>query len=258
MILNHVDNSKMDQKFTDFGYKKVSKQNKNDLVADVFNSVADHYDLMNDLMSFGLHRLWKRQAVTLSGVKDGQSVLDVASGTGDLSILFKRQVGQQGSVFMVDINSAMLSKGRDRLIDSGFVSNVYYVHADVELLPFVDNSFDCISMAFGLRNVTDKKRVLRSIFAKLRYGGCLIILEFSKVELSLLQHLYDVYSFNIIPKIGRFVANAEESYQYLVESIRLHPDQETLLDMIKVAGFSRVEYFNLMGGVVAIHRAYKL
>jgi len=248
----------MNSKTTDFGYQKVVSEDKASLVSEVFRSVAGNYDLMNDLMSFGTHRLWKRHAINLSGIKKGQSVLDVAGGTGDLSKLFHQRVGKEGTVLMSDINSAMLLEGRDKLIDAGIVSGIDYVQANAEVLPFADNSFDCISIGFGLRNVTDKQKAINSMFEKLRYGGCLIILEFSKVELASLASIYDKYSFKVIPKIGKFVAKDEASYQYLVESIRMHPDQETLKGMIETAGFSRVEYFNLMGGVVAIHRAYKL
>jgi len=248
----------MNSKTTDFGYQKVASEDKASLVSEVFRSVAGNYDLMNDLMSFGTHRLWKRHAINLSGIKKGQSVLDVAGGTGDLSKLFHQRVGKEGTVLMSDINSAMLLEGRDKLIDAGIVSGIDYVQANAEVLPFADNSFDCISIGFGLRNVTDKQKAINSMFEKLRYGGCLIILEFSKVELASLASIYDKYSFKVIPMIGKFVAKDEASYQYLVESIRMHPDQETLKGMIETAGFSRVEYFNLMGGVVAIHRAYKL
>ena len=248
----------MNSKTTDFGYQKVASEDKASLVSEVFRSVAGNYDLMNDLMSFGTHRLWKRHAINLSGIKKGQSVLDVAGGTGDLSKLFHQRVGKEGTVLMSDINSAMLLEGRDKLIDAGIVSGIDYVQANAEVLPFADNSFDCISIGFGLRNVTDKQKAINSMFEKLRYGGCLIILEFSKVELASLASIYDAYSFNVIPKIGKFVAKDETSYQYLVESIRMHPDQETLKGMIETAGFSRVEYFNLTAGVVAIHRAYKL
>ncbi len=248
----------MNNKTTDFGYQKVAAEEKVKRVAAVFRSVAGNYDLMNDLMSFGAHRLWKRHAVNLSGVKKGQAVLDVAGGTGDLSKLFHQRVGKQGSVLVSDINNAMLLEGRNKLIDAGIISGIDYVQANAESLPFADNSFDCISIAFGLRNVTDKQKALESMFAKLRYGGCLIILEFSKIEIASLKRFYDAYSFNVIPKIGKFVAKDEASYQYLVESIRMHPDQETLKGMLETAGFSSVDYFNMTGGVVAIHRAYKL
>ncbi|MCK5432713.1 MAG: class I SAM-dependent methyltransferase [Gammaproteobacteria bacterium] len=248
----------MNSKSTDFGYQEVTPEEKTNRVMEVFRSVSGSYDVMNDLMSFGAHRLWKRHAVHLSGIKKGQSVLDVAGGTGDLSRLFHQRVGKEGSVLMTDINSAMLHEGRDKMIDAGIVSGIDYVQVNAEILPFANNSFDCISIAFGLRNVTDKQRAINSMFEKLRYGGCLIILEFSKIKLSSLSRLYDAYSFNVIPKIGKIVAKDEASYQYLVESIRMHPDQETLKGMIETAGFSKVEYFNLAGGIVAIHRAYKL
>jgi demethylmenaquinone methyltransferase / 2-methoxy-6-polyprenyl-1,4-benzoquinol methylase len=248
----------MNSKSTDFGYQEVTPEEKTSRVTEVFRSVSGNYDVMNDLMSFGVHRLWKRQAVHLSGVKKSQSVLDVAGGTGDLSKLFHQRVGKEGNVLMTDINSAMLHEGRDKMIDAGIVSGIDYAQANAEVLPFADNSFDCINIAFGLRNVTDKQKAINSMFEKLRYGGCLIILEFSKIKLSLLSHLYDAYSLNVIPKIGKIVAKDEASYQYLVESIRMHPDQETLKGMIEAAGFSKVEYFNLTGGIVAIHRAYKL
>ena len=248
----------MNTKSTDFGYQEVTPEEKTSRVTEVFRSVSGSYDVMNDLMSFGVHRLWKRQAVHLSGVKTGQSVLDVAGGTGDLSRLFHQRVGKQGSVLMTDINSAMLHEGRDKMIDAGIVSGINYAQVNAEVLPFANNSFDCINIAFGLRNVTDKQKAINSMFEKLRYGGCLIILEFSKTRLSLLSRLYEAYSFNVIPKIGKMVAKDETSYQYLVESIRMHPDQETLKGMIEAAGFSKVEYFNLTGGIVAIHRAYKL
>jgi len=248
----------MNSKSTDFGYQEVTPEEKTNRVMEVFRSVSGSYDVMNDLMSFGAHRLWKRHAVHLSGIKKGQSVLDVAGGTGDLSRLFHQRVGKEGSVLMTDINSAMLHEGRDKMIDAGIVSGIDYVQANAEVLPFANNSFDCISIAFGLRNVTDKQKAINSMFEKLRYGGCLIILEFSKTKLSSLRRLYDAYSFNVIPKIGKIVAKDEASYQYLVESIRMHPDQETLKGMIETAGFSKVEYFNLAGGIVAIHRAYKL
>ena len=248
----------MNSKSTDFGYQEVTPEEKTNRVSEVFRSVSGNYDVMNDLMSFGAHRLWKRQAVHLSGIKKGQSVLDVASGTGDLSRLFNQRVGKEGRVLMTDINSAMLYEGRDKMIDAGIVSGIDYVQANAEVLPFANNSFDCISIAFGLRNVTDKQKAINSMFEKLSYGGCLIILEFSKTKLSSLRCLYDAYSFNVIPKIGKIVAKDEASYQYLVESIRMHPDQETLKGMMETAGFSKVEYFNLTGGIVAIHRAYKL
>lgn len=248
----------MDEKTADFGYQKVTPEDKTNRVTGIFHSVADNYDLMNDLMSLGLHRLWKRQALYLAGIRKGQVVLDLASGTGDLSKLLHQCVGESGHVFSVDINRSMLDKGRDKLINEGITSGISHVQADAEVLPFANNSFHCICIAFGLRNITDKQRAIATMFDKLRYGSCLIIVEFSRMKLSLLRPLYDRYSFNIIPKIGKLVAKDEGSYRYLVESIRMHPDQETLKAMLEQAGFSNVEYFNLAGGIVAIHRSYKL
>lgn len=248
----------MDNQQTDFGYKKVTAKEKTHLVAEVFDSVANNYDLMNDLMSFGQHRIWKKYIIYCSGIKAGQSVLDIASGTGDITKLLQQKTGKTGAVFSMDINANMLQQGRDKLINAGIVSGVHYVQGNAEELPFSDQSFACITIAFGLRNITDKHKAIQSIFTKLQYSGCLIILEFSKLQLSLLQPLYDIYSFDIIPKIGKFVAKDETSYQYLIESIRTHPDQETLANMLKKEGFAKVEYQNLMGGIVAMHKAYKL
>lgn len=247
-----------DNKFTDFGYQEIRTDEKTQRVTSVFDSVSDHYDLMNDLMSLGIHRWWKKQAAYLSGVRQRQSVLDIAGGTGDMSALFYQRVMPDGQVLIVDINNKMLNKGRDRLINSGIVAGINYVQADAECLPFKDNSFDCVNIAFGLRNVTDKQKAIQSMFDKLRYGGCLIILEFSTITLPLLRRIYDAYSFKIIPKIGKLIAQDEASYQYLVESIRRHPDQDNLKDMLVRAGFCKVDYFNLTAGMVAIHRAYKL
>ena len=243
---------------TDFGFEKIPSADKTRRVAGVFSSVSSRYDLMNDLMSFGVHRLWKRFAVSLSGVREGQIILDVAGGTGDLAVLFHQRVGEDGRVLITDINNAMLTQGRNKLIDKGIIKGIDYVQANAEHLPFPDNSFDCISVAFGLRNVTDKQAALKSIYEKTKYGGCMVILEFSKTALPWLRRLYDVYSFKVIPWLGKVVANDEESYRYLVESIRVHPDQETLKHMIEDAGFTRVDYYNLTGGIVAIHKACKL
>lgn len=248
----------MNDDMTHFGYQRVTPADKTARVGRVFDSVADRYDLMNDLMSFGLHRLWKHQLVYLSGLRRGQAVLDVAAGTGDLSLLLRRRTGAQGHVCMLDLNAAMLDKGRDKMINHGIVSGVSYVRATAEDLPFLDHSFDCVCIAFGLRNVADQAAALSSIYAKLRYGACLLVLEFSKVESALLDQLYRLYSFKIIPRIGRVVAADEDSYRYLVESIRMHPDQEALTGMLRAAGFGKVEYHNLSGGIVAIHRAWKL
>ncbi|MBI4005651.1 MAG: class I SAM-dependent methyltransferase [Gammaproteobacteria bacterium] len=243
---------------TDFGFQKILPEDKSRRVAKVFSSVSSRYDLMNDLMSIGVHRLWKRFAVHISGVKKGQTVLDVAGGTGDLAFLFHQRVGEEGRVLLTDINNDMLMHGRNKFIDKGIINGINCVQADVEHLPFQENSFDCICIAFGLRNVTDKQAALKSIYEKTKYGGCIIILEFSVVILSWLKRLYDAYSFKIIPWLGKVVANDEESYRYLVESIRMHPDQETLKHMIEDAGFTKVDYYNLSGGIVAIHKAYKL
>ena len=246
-----------DPSTTDFGFERIPRESKTRRVTEVFSSVSSRYDLMNDLMSFGMHRGWKRFAVYLSGVREGQAVLDVASGTGDLARLFHRRVGGQGRVVVADINGEMLRRARERLIDRGIAGGIDYVLANAELLPFHPNSFDCLSIAFGLRNVTDKEAALRSMHATLKYGGCLIVLEFSRVVLPWLEKLYDSYSFGIIPWLGRTVANDKDSYRYLVESIRMHPDQETLKDMILAAGFPLVDYHNLSGGIVAVHRAHK-
>ena len=243
---------------TNFGFEKVSFEQKTQRVGQVFDSVAERYDLMNDLMSFGLHRLWKRAALELSGVKPGDRVLDIAGGTGDLTRLFSRLVGTSGEVVLADINAAMLKRGRARLIDDGLVDNICYVRADAEQLPFQDCLFDCICIAFGLRNVTHKENALQSFYGALKPGGRLIVLEFSKPVLPLLNQLYDFYSFRILPKIGEWIAQDRASYQYLAESIRMHPDQTTLKQMIDMAGFERSDFFNLSGGIVALHRGFKL
>ncbi len=243
---------------THFGFQSVESEKKKELVGAVFDSVADRYDIMNDLMSFGVHRLWKRFAINQSGVRAGQSVLDLAGGTGDLAAKLSERVGSTGSVILADINESMVTVGRDRLIDSGIVGNVHYSLADAEQLPFAENSFHCVTMAFGLRNVTDKQRALGSIFNTLKPGGRLLVLEFSKPVLPVLSKAYDVYSFNALPAMGKLVANDADSYRYLAESIRKHPDQDTLLEMMQTAGFERCEYHNLTGGVVALHKGFKL
>ena len=241
----------------DFGYQKVARSEKKNLVANVFQSVAAKYDVMNDLMSFGIHRLWKRYTIDCSGVRKGMKILDIAGGTGDLTAQFSRRVGPEGEVVLADINDAMLKVGRDKLRDRGVVGNVRYVQADAEELPFDDNSFDVITIAFGLRNVTDKDKALRSMLRVLKPGGRLLILEFSKPVSEPLNQAYDFYSFNILPKMGQVVANDADSYQYLAESIRMHPDQETLKSMMETAGYEKVDYQNMTGGVVALHRGYK-
>ncbi len=240
---------------THFGFETVAEEEKARRVAGVFNSVAGKYDLMNDLMSAGLHRLWKRFAVGVSGVREGQRVLDVAGGSADLTRLFLKKVGNSGQVVLTDINNAMLRVGRDRVLDEGIVTPT--TQCDAEHLPFPDNYFDCVSNAFGLRNVTHKDAALREMHRVIRPGGRVIVLEFSKIAKPL-EPLYDAYSFKLLPKIGELVANDADSYRYLAESIRMHPGQEELKKMMEEAGLERVEYFNLTGGVVAVHRGYKL
>ena len=240
---------------THFGFKTVSEEEKAKHVAGVFNSVAGKYDVMNDLMSVGLHRLWKRFAVGVSGVREGQRVLDVAGGSADLSRLFIKMTGSSGQVVLTDINNAMLRVGRDRLLDEGAATPV--AQCDAEHLPFPDNYFDCVSNAFGLRNVTHKDAALREMQRVLKPGGRAIVLEFSKIAKPL-EPIYDAYSFKLLPRIGQLVANDADSYRYLAESIRMHPGQEELKKMMEQAGLERVDYFNLTGGVVAVHRGYKL
>jgi demethylmenaquinone methyltransferase/2-methoxy-6-polyprenyl-1,4-benzoquinol methylase len=247
-----------DDRTTHFGFQNVPESAKAGLVAGVFDSVAERYDLMNDLMSLGLHRLWKRFAVAQSGVRAGQIVLDVAGGTGDLACSFAERVGDRGYVTIVDINRSMLNVGRRRLADRGIVGNVVFVQADAEALPFDDDHFDCISIGFGLRNVTHMEQALLSMLRVLKPGGCLLVLEFSQPTQPLIAKVYDAYSFSVLPLLGRYVANDEHSYRYLAESIRKHPDPETLKSMMEDVGFERVRYFNLSAGVVALHKAYKL
>ena len=242
---------------THFGYRDVPNEEKAKLVAEVFRSVAPKYDLMNDVMSFGMHRLWKRFTIQQANIRPGQKILDVASGTGDLAREFAKLVGIDGKVVMTDINEAMLSVGRDRMIDAGIVGNLECVQADAEDLPFESNYFDCVTIAFGLRNVTDKAKALRSMYRVLKPGGKLLILEFSKPTVPLLSKLYDAYSFNIIPKMGEWITKDRASYQYLVESIRKHPDQDILKNMLKEAEFADVEYFNLNAGIIALHKGWK-
>jgi len=243
-------------KTVDFGYERVSADEKTARVRGVFDSVADNYDLMNDLMSGGLHRLWKRFALSQTGLRPGQRALDVASGTGDLGAGLARQVGPGGLAVLTDINREMLSRGRDRLIDRGFASQVAYVIANAEMLPFPDTSFDCVTIGFGLRNVTDKIAALASMKRVLRPGGRLLVLEFSKPQLAALQPAYDAYSFNILPRLGSIIAGDEASYRYLAESIRMHPDQETLASMIRMAGFDECRWHNLAGGIAALHLGF--
>ena len=245
-------------KTTHFGFTQVDPGEKTRRVGEVFSSVASRYDLMNDLMSFGIHRAWKRYTIHISQVKSGARVLDVAGGTGDMSVLFRKAVGETGLVVTSDINNAMLSEGRDRQLDRGISSGLQFVQANAEALPFRKNYFDCACIAFGLRNVTDKDAALRSMYESVKFGGKVVILEFSRVVLPLLRQLYETYSFEFIPRLGELIAKDRDSYQYLVESIRMHPDQETLKAMLQTAGFARVDYHNLSGGIVAIHKAHKL
>jgi len=243
-------------KTTHFGYKEVDVEKKQGLVKGVFDSVAGKYDLMNDVMSMGTHRLWKNYTISSSNVKEGDPVLDIAGGTGDLAIKFRKKVGPEGKVILSDINDSMLLEGRKNPLNHGVI-DVDFVQANAESLPFEDNTFDCVSIAFGLRNVTHKDAALKQMHRVLKKGGTLLILEFSKVENKTLEKIYDLYSFNLIPKFGEFFANDEDSYQYLAESIRKHPDQETLKNMVLDAGFEFCEYHNLTGGIVALHKAIK-
>ena len=247
----------MSDKTTHFGYKTVKVEEKAGKVAEVFHSVAGKYDLMNDLMSGGVHRLWKRMTIEMSGVRRGDTVLDIAGGTGDLTAKFSRIVGPEGTVILADINDSMLRVGRDRLTDLGIVNNVKFSQADAQYLPFPDNSFDVITIAFGLRNVTDKDLALRSMLRVLKPGGRLLVLEFSSPVNPLLSKIYDTYSFSILPKLGKLFASDADSYQYLAESIRMHPDQETLQGMMDHAGFANTDFHNMTGGVVALHRGVK-
>jgi demethylmenaquinone methyltransferase/2-methoxy-6-polyprenyl-1,4-benzoquinol methylase len=239
---------------THFGYQQVDEAEKAKKVGEVFTSVATRYDLMNDLMSMGMHRLWKRFAVDLCGLREGQQVLDVASGSGDLALAMKRRVGETGRVVMTDINGAMLGVGRDKLVDAGIQPPA--AQCDAEKLPFASNSFDCVTVAFGLRNMTHKDRALAEMARVTRPGGRVLVLEFSKVWKPL-ERPYDTYSFTVLPRLGKLFAKDEESYRYLAESIRVHPDQETLKRMMVDAGLTRVEYFNMAAGVVAVHRGFK-
>ncbi len=242
---------------THFGYETVTREDKEKRVAGVFHSVAQQYDLMNDLMSFGIHRLWKRFAIQVSGVRPGQRVLDLAAGTGDLSMLFADRVGSSGTVIVSDINDSMLSVGRNRLTDRGYAGNVQFVLANAEKLPFVSNSFDIVSIGFGLRNVTDKDAALAEMARVLKPGGRVLVLEFSKPVATPLSQVYDAYSFNVLPRLGRMITGDADSYRYLAESIRMHPDQRTLKSMMEKSGLDRCEFFNMTGGIVALHRGFK-
>ena len=242
---------------THFGYQSVAADEKAGLVKDVFDSVASRYDIMNDLMSGGLHRLWKRHTVNQAAARPGDVILDLAGGTGDLARAFARKVGPDGHVVLADINAAMLRQGRTRLVDAGVAGNLSIAQVDAQNLPFADSTFNCITMAFGLRNVTDKDTALRSMFKTLRPGGKAMILEFSEPAKAL-KPAYDLYSFKVLPLLGKLVARDSDSYQYLAESIRVHPDQETLKSMMEEAGFERCRYQNLAGGIVALHIGYRI
>ena len=241
----------------DFGYEQVPAREKARRVRAVFDSVADKYDVMNDLMSAGVHRLWKRYTLGQTGLRPGESALDVAGGTGDLAAGMAAQVGDQGLVVLSDINAAMLEVGRDRLLDRGLLRNVRFSLADAECLPFADESFDCVTIGFGLRNVTDKAAALASMRRVLRPGGRLLILEFSKPTFPGLKPVYDLYSFSVLPWLGARIARDADSYRYLAESIRRFPDQDTLLDMMRDAGLEDCRYENLSGGIVALHRGFR-
>lgn len=242
---------------THFGFTEIESADKESLVGNVFRAVADNYDVMNDAMSLGVHRAWKWYAIAQSGVKKGDQVLDLAAGSGDLSIKFAAKVGPEGRVLVTDINAAMLAQGRRRLTDAGCVGNIEYCLVNAEQLPFKNNSFDCISISFGLRNVTNKEIALAAMQRCLKPGGRALILEFSQPTNATFKQIYDAYSFNVIPRLGELIANDRESYQYLVESIRQHPPQEELKQMMLDAGFDSVRYHNLTGGVVALHIGYK-
>ena len=243
---------------THFGYDQISASEKQSRVGGVFDSVAGNYDLMNDVMSLGIHHLWKKFTLELCGLRAGHKVLDLAGGTGDLAIKQAAMVGESGEVYLADINTSMLQRGRDRVIDKALVDRVHSIQCNAETLPFADNSLDCITIAFGLRNVTDKARALNSMRRILKPGGRLCVLEFSKPLYPSLEKIYDLYSFKILPRLGEWIAQDRDSYQYLAESIRMHPDQQTLKTiMIEEAEFDEVDIYNLSGGIVALHRAFK-
>lgn len=249
-MTNHNNN-----KTTHFGFKDVAEEKKANLVAEVFNSVAGSYDIMNDVMSFGLHRLWKKFTFFTAGLKLGNKVLDIAGGTGDMSKGFKKIVGNSGEVWHTDINSSMLKVGRDRLLDEGILTPQCL--CDAENLPFPEAYFDAVCVSFGLRNMTHKDQALQEMYRVLKPGGILMVLEFSKVHKPL-DKIYDLYSFKLLPLMGKFIANDSTSYQYLAESIRMHPNQETLQQMMHQAGFNKVKYYNLTFGVTALHKGYKI
>lgn len=253
-----AENQKNTEELIDFGFERVPRSEKKHRVSGVFDSVADRYDVMNDLMSFGLHRAWKRFALSKTGLRPGGSALDVAAGSGDLSKGMARQVGPTGRVVVTDINARMLGRGRARLIDAGVAGNVVYLQADAEKLPLGSRLFDCATIGFGLRNVTDKSAALANMYRVLKPGGRLLILEFSKPRLGPIDSLYDFYSFQVLPRLGRLIADDADSYRYLAESIRMHPDQEALSGLMAGEGFERCEYYNLSGGIVALHVGLRL
>lgn len=251
-----TDNS--NEPLADFGYERVPANAKKGRVKGVFDSVAPSYDVMNDVMSFGLHRLWKRFTIARTGLRPGQSALDVAAGSADLSVGLAEKVGLDGHVVVTDINAAMLAVGRDRMLNAGYARNISYALADAEALPFADGAFHCVTIGFGLRNVTDKGRALVSMYRVLKPGGRLVVLEFSAPQLGPLNALYDAYSFQVLPRLGALLAGDADSYRYLAESIRRHPDQRTLREMMQAAGFERCEFHNLSGGIVAVHVGLRL
>ena len=255
MTVSNPENPDPDH--TDFGFQQVPRADKARRVRAVFDSVAERYDLMNDLMSGGAHRLWKQFALSLTGLKAGQQALDLAGGTGDLAYALAGQVGRTGLVVLSDINASMLQRGRDRLTDRGVIGNVQFVLADAERLPFVSSRFDCVTIGFGLRNVTDKSAALASMYRVLKPGGQLVILEFSQPASPVLGRLYDLYSFTLLPRLGQAVTGDADSYRYLAESIRRHPDQQTLRGLMETAGFEDCRFHNLMGGIVAVHRGHR-
>lgn len=245
-----------DKEQIDFGYQTVDKDKKEEKVAEVFHSVASKYDVMNDVMSFGIHRLWKRTMIELTGARKGQKALDLAGGTGEIAMKVAKRVGASGHVVLSDINSSMLEEGKKRVINSGFINNISFELINAEEIPFPDNTFDLVTISFGLRNVTDKLKALKEMQRVIKPGGRLVVMEFSKTSNPALTKLYDFYSFSALPFMGKVIANDEESYRYLAESIRMHPNQETMKSMMLEAGFDEVEYKNLTGGIVAIHRGF--
>jgi len=249
--------NKQAEETTHFGYERVAWEEKEKRVAGVFHSVAAKYDIMNDVMSFGIHRLWKRFTISMSAARSGHQILDIAGGTGDLSAQFSNIVGPEGRIVLADINDSMLKVGRNKLTDRGICGNIEYVQANAEALPFSPNAFDCITIAFGLRNVTDKDKALRSMFNTLKPGGRLLVLEFSKVTNSLVKKLYDTYSMTALPVVGKLIAGDADSYKYLAESIRMHPNQETLKAMMQEAGFIKTSFYNMSSGIVALHKGIK-